>query len=103
MRYASRSVRVDDDSYRRLIDYSRREDRPISRVLRAAVEAYEPRLPRDPDEGYRGPYERAGASAKPSWSPPGPTAEVMRRECPHDRTRKLKWGTVCASCGTVVR
>jgi hypothetical protein len=92
---SARSVRVDDDSYRLLVQHSRAEDRPISRVLRAAVAAYQPTSVLD---------ERAGATPRP-LPPPGLTTVGMQAECPHpDETRRvLKWGTVCGRCGGVLR
>lgn len=93
MKASSRSVRVDDESYRLLVDYSRREDRPIRAVVRAAVAQ------------YRTHDERAGASPPPATRPPGPTAAGMAAECPHpdDRRKPLSWGTICLACGNVVR
>jgi hypothetical protein len=98
MKTNSRSVRIGDDTYRQLIDLSRTLDRPISRVIRAAVDAYQPApIPTLVEE-------RAGASKKP-WAPPGPSAESVRHECPHppERRKTLRWGTVCGVCGTVLR
>lgn len=91
----SRSVRIDDDSYRLLVEYSRDEDRPMSRVLKAAMHQYRPGDVLD---------ERAGASPKPP-PPPGPATVGMQHECGHpaEHRRVLKWGTVCGRCGGVVR
>ena len=91
----SHSVRVDDASYRLLVERAGVEDRPIARVLRSAIENY---------GQVSVVVERAGATPKPP-SPPGPTAAAMEAErqarCghPRDRRRVLRWGTVCGQCG----
>jgi hypothetical protein len=90
----SHSVRLDDESYETLTDYARREDRPLARVLRAAVAAYQPGVV----------LERAGASPAP---PRVPGVVAARRQdereqsCGHPRgeRKQLKWGTVCGACG----
>ena len=90
----SRSVRVDDDCYEALSRFAATEDRPISRVLRAAIAAYQPGVL----------LERAGASPAPA-PVPGVVAAARQAEreqaCAHprDARRQLTWGTVCGACG----
>jgi hypothetical protein len=92
-KHSARSVRIDDDSYRILVEVARAEDRPITWVLREVVAAFNP--------GF---LERAGASPKPPSAPPGPTAAAMQAKCSHpgERLRVMKWGVVCERCGAVV-
>lgn len=94
----STPVRVDNDTYDTLRQLAEDEDRPMTRIVRSAVDVYE--------------QSKLARAVRPTGgdgnalTPANPvTVEPVSTHCPHpkDRQRVLAWGTLCGLCGAKVR
>lgn len=101
------SVRIDDESFDRLKQLAEDEDRPMTRIVRAAIDAYDQqKLAKATSTVSHG----AGTGGKPAKAPVPSLSQAEidaaeKTDCTHPKEtlRKLAWGTLCGKCGTVVK
>lgn len=101
------SVRIDDESFDRLKQLSEDEDRPMTRIVRAAIDAYDQLKLAKATQGTAERTKKAPESSKTQVESPSEediaAAEMADCAHPKETLRKLTWGTLCGLCGTVVK
>lgn len=101
------SVRIDDESFDRLKQLSEDEDRPMTRIVRAAIDAYDQLKLAKATQGTIERTKKAPESPKSLVPPPSEEdiAAAAETDCTHPKEtlRKLSWGTLCGLCGTVLK
>lgn len=105
------SVRIDDESFERLKQLAEEEDRPMTRIVRAAIDAYDQvKLAKVAKRPSGGTIERTKKGPiSPKVQVEGPVladiAETPKKGCPHPKEERQvhTWGTRCGVCGAILK